>query len=133
MNYYLKFDNNGFQVESTILQTAPAPESGFLLAPEGFVPGDMHKLVNGAIVELTTPEQRAQALIDQTFDVRMEQLRMRRNVLLSLSDWTQVADSPLTSAKKGEWATYRAALRALPNSVQAGQDPAAVAFPTQPE
>lgn len=133
MNYYLKFDNKGFQVESTLLKDAPASDSGFVLAPEGFTPGDMHKLVNGAIVELTTPEQKAQALIDQTFDIRMDQLRARRNAMLTLSDWTQVSDSALSASKKAEWATYRAALRALPNSVQAGQDPAAVAFPTQPE
>lgn len=40
-------------------------------------------------------------------------LRHNRNSLLADSDWTQLADSPLTEAKKAEWATYRTALRDL--------------------
>lgn len=39
------------------------------------------------------------------------ELRTQRNMRLSRSDWTQGADSPLTDAKKAEWATYRQALR----------------------
>lgn len=39
----------------------------------------------------------------------------RRNELLQATDWTQVADGPLTDAKKAEWATYRQALRDLTN------------------
>ena len=33
--------------------------------------------------------------------------------LLSGSDWTQLPDSPLSSTKKAEWATYRQSLRDL--------------------
>ena len=40
--------------------------------------------------------------------------RNKRNQLLSDSDWTQVPDSPLTDEVKTSWATYRTALRALP-------------------
>ena len=46
-----------------------------------------------------------------------EQLRKKRNNKLSNSDWTQFPDSPLSSSKKSEWATYRQALRDLPASV----------------
>lgn len=35
----------------------------------------------------------------------------RRAEELYLSDWTQVADCPLSASKKTEWATYRQALR----------------------
>ena len=41
--------------------------------------------------------------------------RDKRNYELSMSDWTQVPDSPLSNTKKAEWATYRQALRNLPN------------------
>jgi len=41
----------------------------------------------------------------------MDGLRRRRNQLLQESDWTQFSDSPLTDAKKTEWATYRQSLR----------------------
>lgn len=39
--------------------------------------------------------------------------RSLRNFLLSESDWTQGSDTPLTDAKKLEWATYRTLLRSL--------------------
>ena len=41
--------------------------------------------------------------------------RMDRNNLLSESDWTQMPDSPLTDTQKTSWATYRTALRNLPD------------------
>jgi hypothetical protein len=54
-----------------------------------------------------------------------EELRKIRNIRLTASDWTQAADTPLTDAKKAEWATYRQALRDLPST-----DP--IVFPTEP-
>ena len=43
--------------------------------------------------------------------------RHQRNRLLLLCDYTQGNDSPLTEAKKTEWATYRQQLRDLPASL----------------
>jgi len=40
-------------------------------------------------------------------------IRARRSVELANSDWTQLPDSPLSAAKKQEWAEYRQALRDL--------------------
>ena len=42
--------------------------------------------------------------------------RLERNRRLAKCDWTQGNDSPLTTDKKTEWATYRQALRDLPAS-----------------
>ena len=42
-----------------------------------------------------------------------------RNILLTQSDWTQGNDSPLSSSKKTEWATYRQALRDIPATIAA--------------
>ena len=52
---------------------------------------------------------------DDTRDARLlaEQwtiIRQERDRLLTNSDWTQGSDSPLASAKKTEWATYRTCL-----------------------
>lgn len=50
--------------------------------------------------------------------------RSWRNQLLAQSDWTQAADSPLTTEQKAAWATYRQELRdvtaqeGFPNSIQ---------------
>lgn len=55
------------------------------------------------------------------------QVRAKRDLLLSQSDWTQVADAPVD---KIAWATYRQELRDI--SAQTGF-PWAVVWPTQPE
>jgi len=57
-------------------------------------------------------------------------LRQERNFKLMISDRTQLADAPLTSAKKTAWATYRQALRDLPTNTE---DPRNVIWPSQPE
>ena len=59
----------------------------------------------------------------------ISRMRQERNALLAQSDWTQMADSPLSNSKKAEWATYRQALRDFP----ASWTPADTAdFPDQP-
>ena len=57
------------------------------------------------------------------------EFKHQRDSLLFSSDWTQGADSPLSSTKKTEWATYRQALRDLPASTS---DYANVSWPTEP-
>jgi hypothetical protein len=53
--------------------------------------------------------------ITQRNDTQAAQVRTDRNALLSASDWTQVADSPVD---KAAWATYRQSLRDI--TAQAG-------------
>ena len=43
-------------------------------------------------------------------------MKAERRDRLYESDWTQGEDSPLSTEKKAEWATYRQALRDLPDS-----------------
>lgn len=49
--------------------------------------------------------------------------------LLAACDWTQAADSPLDAAAKSAWASYRTALRNVPQ--QAGF-PATIVWSTPP-
>lgn len=56
-------------------------------------------------------------------------IRQQRDILLRDSDWTQLADAPLTATKKGQWATYRQALRDITS--QPGY-PGNVTWPTAP-
>ena len=44
-------------------------------------------------------------------------VRTLRNQKLYACDWTQTTDSPLSSSKKAEWATYRQALRDFPANI----------------
>ena len=63
-------------------------------------------------------------------EVFWERLRGERNLKLTNSDWSQLPDAPLTTAKKTAWATYRQALRDLPENTE---DPKNVTWPSQPE
>lgn len=56
-------------------------------------------------------------------------MRRQRDVLLATCDWTQAADSPLDAEAKTAWASYRTALRNVPQ--QAGF-PDTIDWPTQP-
>tara|TARA_R110000824_G_scaffold72830_1_gene185601 strand:- start:78 stop:311 length:234 start_codon:yes stop_codon:yes gene_type:complete len=42
----------------------------------------------------------------------IERMKLERNNLLAVSDWTQVADNPISN--KAAWATYRQTLRDFP-------------------
>ena len=59
----------------------------------------------------------------------LTQLRAKRDRLLSDSDFTQVADVPLSPAEKQAWADYRQSLRDLPETIT---DPADIAWPEPP-
>ena len=50
----------------------------------------------------------------ETLELAMRGLRMLRDEALSASDWTQMADSPLSTEDKTAWANYRTYLRDLP-------------------
>ena len=43
-------------------------------------------------------------------------VRAERDQKLTVSDWTQMADSPLSDSDKTAWATYRQSLRDLPTA-----------------
>lgn len=62
--------------------------------------------------------------------VDIEQLktdaRTQRNQLLSETDWTQIADAPVD---KGIWATYRQALRDIPQQIGF---PTTITWPVKP-
>lgn len=55
-------------------------------------------------------------------------IRLERNAKLTITDWTQYADSPLTDADKATWATYRQALR----DITLQSDPFDITWPTAP-
>lgn len=59
----------------------------------------------------------------------LAEIRARRDAELARSDWTQMADAPLSVAQRAEWAAYRAALRALP---QQPGFPGTVTWPERP-
>lgn len=65
---------------------------------------------------------------EELLDIKYARLRSERDYFLKQSDWTQFNDSPLSADKKAEWASYRQALRDLPNTVDINN----VVYPSQP-
>lgn len=61
------------------------------------------------------------------------EIRDIRGVLLINSDWTQMPDSPLTDAKKAEWATYRQALRDIPYAYLGVTSLDEIIWPSKPQ
>ena len=88
------------------------------------------KIVDNVVIELTAEEIAEVEARVAAADLDFREVRMQRNGLLAASDWTQLADSPLTDEKKAEWATYRQALRDYP--AQSDKVSTLPAWPTPP-
>lgn len=67
--------------------------------------------------------------IAERLTAKSAEVRSQRNQLLSESDWTVLADSPLSTSKKTEWKTYRTALRDI---TAASGFPFTMSWPTEP-
>ena len=79
--------------------------------------------VGPVFTEYTDDDGNVQSVDAQTTAYRAridaeaaESARDVRTTLLADSDWTQMADTALTTEKKAEWATYRQSLRDLPDA-----------------
>ena len=79
--------------------------------------------VGPVFTEYTDEDGNVQSVDAQTTAYRAnvdakaaEGARYTRTTLLAESDWTQMADTALTTEKKAEWVTYRKALRDLPTA-----------------
>ena len=64
----------------------------------------------------TDPQYTAQEIEDNMW----AEIRGERNRLLTDSDWTQLADSPLSDPDKAEWTVYRQDLRDIPQDYPTG-------------
>ena len=80
---------------------------------------------NGVVYDVIV-ENKTQDELDAEIAQKANEVRYRRNMLLSQSDWTQVADAPVDNLA---WAVYRQALRDI--TLQAGF-PFTVDFPIAP-
>ena len=57
-----------------------------------------------------------------TYSKKWDLIYAKRLALLEGTDWTQLPDSPLTEEKRTEWATFRQALRDIPEKWPADLD-----------
>ena len=130
MNVY-QTDHEGFYVNATVAEVDPMDETNYLIpagcvtdAPPTLTEGQLAQWAEGSWAVVTPvvevePEPEA---VDATVEARA-----KRDVLLSSSDWTQVADAPVDQSA---WASYRSLLRDVPQQVGFPTD---ITWPTKPE
>lgn len=63
------------------------------------------------VVEVIPGQTGSVQVVPPTAPTAVEVALGQRNLLLVVSDWTQLADVPLTPEQKAEWAAYRQQLR----------------------
>ena len=94
-------------------------------------------LINGIEVPMTESEITARKSEEAEwnnnntfFSLAMESFRIKRNTLLTETDWTVLPDSPV--ANKTAWQNYRTELRDLTNGLTTVEQIEAVTWPTKP-
>jgi hypothetical protein len=122
MSTYVNLDSNGYvqyHVVSSIDQPGMTQFDDWItyLATQ---PSPYHKFQYSTLTWVDDGSNNSVKAVD---------VRAQRDALLTASDWTQVTDSPLTTDVKAAWATYRAALRNLP---QQSGFPLTITWPTAP-
>ena len=75
-----------------------------------------YKIVNNVRIELTAEEEAELDATAEAADLDMNHIRGQRDGQLRGSDWTQLGDAALAGHTAGEWATYRQALRDVPQT-----------------
>lgn len=99
------------------------PDQQWLEVPEGLVRGNVKVQNTEGVLSLVEDTSKSNA------NPFWKILRDERDRRLTVCDWTQLADSPLSSEQKATWAVYRQALRDIPANTS---DPEQVVWPTQP-
>ena len=91
------------------------------------------KIVNGKILDLTSDEEnelqnRKDTFAISDYDFAINDLREKRNILLSATDFYALQDVNMTQ----DMTNYRQALRDLPDGLSTVEDVKAKEFPTKP-
>jgi len=92
------------------------------------VDGSYIEILEDEVVEYQTKRLKTEQEIYEENQNQWVDIRGRRNIQLSESDWTQIEDSPLSEEMKTEWKVYRQELRDITNY----EDPWSVVWPEKP-
>lgn len=110
-DYHLAFGHwNG--VSKWVEEKDTTPES------RRFIVDERTELINGEIVRFFKLTEGIELKIEEVTSNSVKEvwkiLRQKRNKLLELTDWTQLADCALTTEEKKEYRSYRSYLRTIP-------------------
>ncbi len=119
-----------------ILRLVDCPEDHVALqAQEGeFVIDGWHDMATKIIVNgVVTDKPEEEEISDEHKNmIVLTKLREYRDMALASSDWTQVADAPISDEEKAAWASYRQELRDLPNTYANETNIDSVIYPEPP-
>lgn len=144
MTHFVKLENGvpqpGILIEENVRQVVPAFSLVQIFTPEIVEPhgygiydfasqpalGRYEKAVEvlpvrdarGIWMQTWSVQPMTSEEVAETDNRQADVVRGKRNFLLSRSDWTQLADAPLTTEQKAAWTTYRQQLRDI--TAQAG-------------
>jgi len=92
-----------------------------------------YRLVNGERIQFTAEEEAQRDVEEQTwnngaFDRAIENLRVKRNRLLTETDFHALSDNTMSA----DMTTYRQSLRDITNGLTTVEDVNSVTWPTKP-
>ena len=122
-HYYTKYNADTGEIEYTFTGNA---DDAAINQPNilGEYKGSEYRIVDGV------PVAKSQSEKDEAEKARAwVELKNTRNEALLETDWSQVADAPISEATKEEYRQYRQALRDLPANTT---DPRNPTWPTKP-
>lgn len=75
------------------------------------------ELIQALSYEAIDPDVKLNWVIKENKDRLLQELRIKRDFLLSKTDYTQSPDSPMTDDEKNQWKIYRQELRDFPSTL----------------
>lgn len=106
------------------------PRNSTDIEPPNFVEGKIRKFVDGEWIQEALPIEPPPIEDVKSTEQKAAEARVKRNILLQSSDFTQLADAPFTVKQVEDWKKYRKALRDLP----AAKDfPNTITWPKEPK
>ena len=90
----------------------------------------LQKVVNNGYIDLTEAEIAELDVRAEAADLDLNHVRGQRDGMLRGADWTQLGDAALGDHTAEEWATYRQALRDIPQTYSRVSE---VVWPEPPE
>lgn len=127
------YNASGYYIGETLVQADPMG-TGYLMPPNtvlsgpGEIPSGKRAKWNGSTWVLESIPTAPSPTLPTTQELAAA-AREKRTGMLYLCDWTQLPDVALTSAQKASWATYRQALRDVP---QQTNFPTEINWPNEP-
>lgn len=122
MIYYYSPSAKGFFVDS--VHTVIPDDKIELTKDQYDILMDNH--VSGRTIDVVDGKLTTVALVVL---ISWDEIRNKRNILLTRCDWTQMPDADLTDEERAEWVVYRQALRDITESYN---DPNEVVWPVAP-